>query len=256
MKKGQVAAQLYTIRQALENSRDIAKSLGKVRRIGYEAVQVSGLGPIEEDELVRMLAGEGLTCCATHESGEMILTQPEVLIDRLNKLNCKYVAYPHPGKTNLSTLPNVLEFAWQLDAAGAVLRQAGKVLTYHNHHVEFKRVEGELVLDVIYENTQPENLQAELDTYWVQYGGGCPAGWCQKLKSRLPVLHLKDYVVTAQGVPTYAEVGKGNLDWKSIISAAEQSGCEWYAVEQDECEGDPFDSLKQSFDYLSEQLCT
>ena len=46
MKRSQVAAQLYTIRDHLKTPQDTAKSMRKIRSIGYEAVQVSGMGPI------------------------------------------------------------------------------------------------------------------------------------------------------------------------------------------------------------------
>ena len=73
MKINQVAAQLYTLRDHLKTPEDIARSLKKVRAIGYQAVQVSGMGPIGEAELLKILANEGLTCCATHEPGQVIL---------------------------------------------------------------------------------------------------------------------------------------------------------------------------------------
>jgi sugar phosphate isomerase/epimerase len=48
----------------------------------------------------------------------------------------------------------------------------------------------------------------------------------------------------------FCEVGRGNLNWRRILAAAEKSGCQWFIVEQDTCPGDPFDSLKISYDYL------
>ena len=39
-----------------------------------------------------------------------------------------------------------------------------------------------------------------------------------------------------------------------IIAEAEAGGCEWFIVEQDTCPGDPFESLKQSFDYIKAHL--
>jgi hypothetical protein len=33
-------------------------------------------------------------------------------------------------------------------------------------------------------------------------------------------------------------------------------GCAWFIVEQDTCPGDPFDSLRQSFDYIKANLVT
>jgi sugar phosphate isomerase/epimerase len=47
-----------------------------------------------------------------------------------------------------------------------------------------------------------------------------------------------------------AEVGEGNLNWPAILQACREAGVEWYAVEQDECQRDPFESLKISYDNL------
>jgi sugar phosphate isomerase/epimerase len=122
--------------------------------------------------------------------------------------------------------------------------------------MEFRKVDGRLVLDVLYSETDPNNLQGEIDTYWVQYGGGNPVEWCAKLSGRLPLLHLKDYRISAEHTPEFAEIGYGNLNWTEIVKTAEASGCEWFIIEQDTCPGDPFDSLKMSFDFTAEHLCS
>jgi sugar phosphate isomerase/epimerase len=250
MKTTQIAAQLYTLRDHLKTPAEIAASLKKVRQIGYRAVQVSGMGPIEETELNRMLAGEGLVCCATHEPGAKILDETAAVIARLQKLNCRCTAYPYPAGVDFGSLPAVLGLAARLDTAGRLMREAGLVLTYHNHAIEFQRLDGKPALDWLYEKTDARNLQGEIDTYWVQHGGGDPAVWCRKLSRRLPVLHLKDYTVLG-GKPAFAPVGSGNLDMPAIVSAADAAGCEWFIVEQDDCYGaDPFDALAQSYRYL------
>ena len=256
MKTSQIAAQLFTVRNFCKTPVDLAASLKKIRAIGYPAVQVSGIGPIPEVELVQMLDGEGLTCCATHEPGVQILNEPQRVVERLQKLNCRLTAFPHPGGVQLDTLANVKAFAQRLNAAGQVLHAAGQVLAYHNHATEFRRVDGRPVLEWIYAETDPRYLQGEPDTYWVQHGGGDPVDWCTRLKNRLPIIHLKDYTVSADNKAAFAEIGNGNLNWKKIIAAAEAAGCQWFSVEQDTCPGDPFDSLKRSFDYIREHLCS
>ena len=253
MKIGQVAAQLYTVRDYCKTVTDTARTLKRIREIGYRAVQVSGVGPIPEEDLARMLAGEGLTCCATHEGN--ILTEPAKVAARLHKLGCRYTAYPYPGGVNLESLQDVKDLAARLNASGKVLHDAGCVLTYHNHNIEFRRFEGRLMLDVLFADTDPRYLQGEIDTYWVQYGGGSPEEWCARLKGRLPLLHLKDMATDRENKPVFAEIGQGNLNWKRIVAAAEQSGCEWLIVEQDICPRDPFDSLKISFEYIRDSLC-
>ena len=96
MKIKQVAAQLYTVREFAKTPDGIAKTLKKIRAIGYEAVQLSGLGPMDEKDLVAILKGEGLTCAATHEDGNMILNEPQRVVEHLKKLNC------HPHRLRLA----------------------------------------------------------------------------------------------------------------------------------------------------------
>jgi sugar phosphate isomerase/epimerase len=253
LKVSQIAAQLYTVREFAKTPPDIARTLKKVRKIGYPAVQVSGLGPIDDAELANMLKGEGLRCCATHEGN--ILTEPAKVAEHLRRLGCRYTAVPHPGSTKLDDVADVRTFARRLDEAGRILLEGGCSLAYHNHNIEFRRYDGRVMLELLYSETDPRHLKAEIDTYWVQYGGGDPVEWCRRLKGRLPMIHLKDYGTSADGKPVFAEVGHGNLDWPRIIPAAQEAGCEWFIVEQDTCPGDPFESLKLSFEYLKENFC-
>jgi len=254
MKISQVAAQLFTLRDYLKTSEDIARSLKKVRAIGYQSVQVSGMGPIDEVELLRILVNEGLNCCATHEPGKVILDETEKVIERLQKLGCRYTAYPFPGGIDFQKPGHIEALVKKLDAAGAAMAKAGRVLAYHNHANEFAHYQGQTVLEYIYSATNPLHLQGEIDTYWVQAGGGDPVDWCRKLKGRLPLIHLKDYGCTSDGKSFFAEIGRGNLNWPEIIAAAEASGCQWFIVEQDVCPGDPFESLAISFRYIQEKL--
>ena len=254
MKLNQVAAQFYTVRDFCKTASEFAESCRKTRAIGYQAIQISGVGPIPEEELVRICAGEGLIICATHESGATIINEPAKVIERLDKLGCKFTAYPYPGGVNMANAGEVRDLARQLDRAGETMRKAGKVLTYHNHAMEFLKHGGKTALEMIYEESNALNLQGEIDTYWVQVGGADPVAWCRKLNGRLPLLHLKDCVGTAANASAFCEIGNGNLNFKEIIAAGESSGCEWFIVEQDTCPGDPFESLKISFDYIAAHL--
>ena len=64
----------------------------KVRAMGYEAVQVSGLGPIGPAELRRIARGEGLTIAATHTGYERIASEPQAVIDEHKLWECPHVA--------------------------------------------------------------------------------------------------------------------------------------------------------------------
>lgn len=253
MKKTQVAVQLYTLRDHCKTAAELAQSLKKVRAIGYTAAQISGVGPIPPDEIARICRGEGVAICATHEGGKDICDETQKVIDRLGALGCRFTAYPWPH-VPLESEAQVRELAASLDRAGARMRAAGQVLCYHNHAMEFRKFGGRTILQILYDETDPRNLQGEPDTYWVQAGGGDPVDWCARLHRRLPLLHLKDYGVRDGHNATMMEVGSGSLNWRAIVAAAETSGCQWFIVEQDTCPGDPFVSLEQSWRYVSTVL--
>lgn len=252
MKRKTIAAQLYTVRDFCKTSEDFAKTAKKIKDIGFDAVQVSGVGPIDTKEIKKILDNEGLICCATHESGKMIVEETEKVIEKLQILDCKYAAYPHPH-VPLKTYEDVANLAKSLDKAGKVMRKEGLVLCYHNHAIEFEKFNGKTALDIIYDETGPDNLQGEIDTYWIQFGGQNPTQWCKKLDNRLPLLHLKEYGIIENKV-TMLEIGNGNLDWKKIIKTAKKSGTEWFIIEQDTCRLDPFESLKISLEFLIKEV--
>ncbi len=257
MKLAQVAVQLYTVREFLQIPAQVIASLYKLKEIGYQSVQLSAgsLAGFSEMEIQGVLSEVGLICCSTHEPGEMILNSPEKVAQRLQRLGCRYTAYPMPKNIQLDSQENIYNLAEKLNHAGRILYESGITLAYHNHALEFRQYNGQTMLEIIYNRTDSRYVQAEIDTYWVQFGGNNPVEWCRRLAGRLPLLHLKDYMITSEHTPTYAEIGSGNLDFKAIIQAADKAGCRWYIVEQDTCPGDPFDSLAHSLNYIQENLC-
>lgn len=255
MNTNQVAITFYTLRDHAKTAPELARSARKVREIGYTAVQLSGLGPIPDDEIVRIMAGEGLVICATHEPSATILDEPERAIERVQRVGCKLSAYPSPKGLDFTSPASVADLVRRLDAAGAKFRAAGLQLGYHNHAFEFCKVNGTPILETIYAETNPKHLVAELDTYWIHHGGGDILDWCRRMRGRLPFIHLKDYCMTVEQNPVFGEIGQGTLPFAAIVAEAEASGCEWFIVEQDKCPGDPFESLARSFDYVKAHLC-
>ena len=247
-----LAAQLYTLREFTKTPKDIAETMKKVKQIGYDAVQISALGPIDPKELAAILDGEGLVCCASHDGGEDLFNKTDELIEKLHAVKCAYTAYPWP-RTSPKTEEEWVALAKRLDAVGAKLREAGITLCYHNHNIEFAKYNGRTALDIIYSASCADNLKGEPDTHWVQLGGANPVTWCRKLSGRLPLLHMKD-TAYINGQSMMTEIGNGNLEWKNIVAAADEAGCKWYIVEEDTCPGNPFDSLKQSYEYIKEEL--
>jgi sugar phosphate isomerase/epimerase len=123
------------------------------------------------------------------------------------------------------------------------------VFAYHNHAFDFALENGKPGLDVLYESSDPQAVQAQIDTYWVAYGGSDPAAYIRKLRGRVPLVHLKDGTLGGDK-PVFLEPGEGELDWSNILAACEESGVEFGAIELDVCPRDPFVSARACVEFF------
>lgn len=247
-----VSAQLYTLRDFLQTPQDIARSLQKVREIGYRSVQVSGIGPIEDQELKKMVDAEGLTICATHIRFDELVNKTEAVIDRHLTWECKYVGLGSMPEAYRNDLDGYKRFAALISDVARKLKEAGLTFIYHNHHFEFRKMAGRTGMDILLEECDSAAVEFELDVYWVQAGGADPVEWIRKVAGRMKVVHLKDMVIGPDGNQRFAEIGEGNMNMRGILQACEEIGVEWAPVEQDQCyERDPFDSLALSLKNLN-----
>ena len=248
MAKTMIAAQLYTVRDFMKTPKDMAESLKKVKALGYGAVQLSGNGPIDDKEMKKMLDDAGLIVAATHIGYETIRDNPNAVIEQHKILECKHVAIGGlPGEYRGGE--GFSRFAKEASVAAKKLADAGFDFSYHNHSFELEKFGNRTGLQILYEDSDPKLFNSEIDTYWVQHGGGDPAAWIRKLKGRAYIVHFKDMAMKGSQ-QLFAEVGEGNLNWPAILDACKEAGTEWYIVEQDVCQRDPFESLGISFKNL------
>jgi len=244
-----IAAQLYTVRDQIQDPSRLGGVLGRLREIGYRAVEVAGLGPSTIGRFGQELARSDLTACAAHAPLERLTGDLTAVAAECQEWGCRYVVIPWLPDEYRS--PGGLQrFAHEVDHIARELQPSGLKLAYHNHSFEFERWDGQTGLEAIFGATSGQTLQAELDTYWIQFGGANPVEWILRLKNRVPLVHLKDMAVLG-GKTVMAEVGEGNLDWPRILDACRTSGTEWLVVEQDECQRDPMESLAISYRNLT-----
>lgn len=254
------AVQMYTIREFLDTAEGLADSLVKISKIGYTAVQLSGVKCMAGDnpqvtpqQARRMLDDNGLRCIATHRQWPALLQQTEAEIEMHKVLGCDYLAIGGLGSEyNQAGAQGFTRFTEESVAVIRKLNQAGLAFGYHNHAHEFQRAGNgrQTLFDLLLEKGDAA-MQMEIDFYWVAHAGVNPERIVERCNGRIPVVHVKDKEVIAKEGPVMAPVGEGNLDWEHLIPACEAAGTLWYAVEQDTCRRDPFDCLRSSFEYLS-----
>lgn len=250
MAQSEIGAQMYTLRDFTKTPSDFARTIRKVKKIGYDAVQLSAHGPIDPKELKKIVDGEGMVVAATHVGLERLKKEIDDVIDEHRLWGCKHIAI---GGVPMEyhNLEGYKKFAREGAEIARKLAKAGLTFSYHNHQLEFEKHNGRRGIEILIEESDPEAFFFEVDTYWVQYGGGDPVFWIRKMKNRMPLVHFKDMAIS-KGAQVMAEVGEGNLNWAEIIKACEEAGVQWYLVEQDTCQRDPFESLAMSLRNLKQ----
>lgn len=255
MSKPGFAMILYTVREPAKE--DLLGTLKRVRDIGFEHVQWSGMPPLPGDEIRKALDEAGLKAIAGHTGMEPFEEDFEGQVAHWKAIGAPDIAPGGMMNDCKDTLAAWLQGAKRLDVLGAKLRAEGIRLSYHNHAWEFEKYEGDdrYKLDILYSETSAENLNAELDLGWCHAGGVDPATYLRKYAGRCPVVHAKDMKPEPkEGESRFAELGRGALNWDAIFEAGQEAGVEWYVYEQDTTDGDVWDSVKASYEFLKANL--
>ena len=253
MAKPLIGAQLYNVREFTQTFDGLKETMEKVAAIGYTTCQISGVGADIPASDIGMLAKDnGLTIACTHMAWSRFLNDLDSVIADHKAMGCV-----HPAIGSLPpeyrTFDSIKQFRDELYPIAEKLAAEGLDFSYHNHSHEFIRENGKTWLEMLYETCDADHLKAEIDTYWVQAGGGDPALWVEKMAGREPLLHLKDMIVTVDREQRFSPIGEGNLNWPRILGIAENSGVDYMLCEQDRCwDGmDPFDALAMSYRNLT-----
>lgn len=250
-----IGAQLYTLREFTGTREGFVSAMDRLAEMGYEGVQLSAVGCMGGDsplvsveEAAGILRERGLICAATHRSWEDLRDRTAAEIEFHRVLGCGYAAIGvPPAGVREGGLGGFREWLGEARGVSDQLLAGGVTFGYHNHALEFERMEGGRPFDVLVE--EAPWLAMELDTYWVQAAGADVVGTIERLEGRLPVVHVKDMAAFGWEVD-FAPVGEGNLDWGRILPAFAAAGTEWVLVEQDSCRRDAFECLASSLGFL------
>lgn len=281
-KKGLIGVQMSTIAPAKMPSFEPFEVMSKLVDLGYHCAEVSQVPMTKEnvagfrraiDELNFNISSltAAVAPMVPGMPGEYLCNPDDYkkMLDDARTLNCDMFRIGMMPMNAIGSVEKCIDFAKQAEEYALKLKEDGIDLYYHNHHMEFMKVNGEYLLDVLRQNAP--HLGFELDTHWIQRGGENPVEFIKKYAGVVRLLHLKDYRIANVNMPDmsegfdmkkfskaffaepvqFAELGQGNLPLKACIEAGLESGAEYFLIEQDDSYGrDPFDCLRDSRDHL------
>ena len=284
-KKGLIGVQMSTIAPAKMPSFEPFEVMGKLTDIGFHCAEVSQVPMTKEniagfrkaiDELKFNFSSLSAAVAPLFpgQPGEYLSNPDDYkkMVEDAKTLDVDMFRIGMMPMNAIGDVQKCIDFAKQAEEYCLQLKEDGIDLYYHNHHIEFMKLEnGKYLLDVLRENAP--TMGFELDTHWIHRGGENPVEFIKKYAGSVRLLHLKDYKIANVEMPDmtkgfdmkafanaffaqpvrFAELGAGSLPLKACIEAGLEGGAEYFLIEQDDSYGrDPFDCLKDSRDHLIE----
>ncbi|WP_219621094.1 sugar phosphate isomerase/epimerase family protein [Bacillus sp. UMB0893] len=248
MLKSKFAVQLFTLRAELD--RDFKGTLQRVKKIGYDAVQLGNFHGYHAEEISVMLKDLDLKTAGLHASIDRLRTDLDQVVKEAEILQTRDIICPYLPE-ELRNAKSYIRIKNALNNIANTLMDKGFRISYHNHAFEFQTEINDMnALDYILDPSEENHILAEIDVYWIKIGGHDPLTYIERFSNRMPIIHLKD--VGKDENHSFAEVGTGILDFPSILQWGEVNGIEWYVVEQDVCPRNPLDCLELSLRNLHE----
>ena len=283
-----IGIQLFSLPKMLE--KDLPAALKMLSGMGYKEVELYGPFPFSADEaksswksMTPHLGFEGsgffnrdilafktmldefdLKATSAHLELETLGSRMPQVGEAARILGLECVGIPAIPADKRTSLDDYKRTAGEFNEIGELAKKEGLKFMYHNHGYGLQEMEGEVPLQLILDNTDPDLVFLEMDIYWTTAGGSDPVYYLESYPNRYIALHLKDMkpLVQFSGdggtsdqwielFPFMTNVGSGVLDIKSIMKTAKKVGVKHLYVEQDMVDH-PEIALKKSIDYLQE----
>jgi len=240
-----VGLQLYSVRE--DCAKDLPGVLERVAKMGYAGVEFAGYYGRSADELRTMLDDNGLKCCGTHTSIQTVQDdQLEDTIEFALTLGNPYLIVPGLPEEWRNSRDAWLRTAEFFNALSEKLAPHRLLCGYHNHHIEFQELDGELPWDTFFGNTNCDVIM-QFDTGNALHGGARPEPFIKKYPGRAITVHLKEY----SAANPKALLGEGDIAWPEFFELCETvGGTEWYIVEQESYAYPPMECVARCIENL------
>ncbi len=220
---------LNTVEQPMQS--DFRQTLFQLKDMGYDYVEGGFYGDSLEN-FTKVLKDSGLKSLGHGGALGEMQQDLQSYINTALALEQKYLVcyYPWTVANNEIDKEKSYRAAEHLNALGRKIKNSGLDFCWHPHSFELRRLEGNTcALDILMENTDPEYVSLQMDTYWMVRGGEDPAALLKKYPGRTRIMHLKDMAEDESN----ACVGTGSMTFEPIIKEMRLQNIHYWTVEQE-----------------------
>jgi sugar phosphate isomerase/epimerase len=253
--KSKPGVQMYMV--AAEFKKDPAGALAQLKAIGYGYVEAFAMAITNMGAFKKMVGDAGLACPSGHFAFGFMPT--EKVLDDAAALGVRYVVssvlppqqpksddLKNPGAImemmNHLTADDFKRMAAMANEIGESAKKRGLELAYHNHNVEFRKLQdGKTGYEILLKETDPALVKLEVDAGWVAAGGADPAALIAANAERVKLIHFKDFSTVTPPINELGpaagghivDLGTGVAPLKAAYEAARKAGTEYFIVDHD-----------------------
>jgi len=248
--KNSFGIQLWSVKEAL--AKDTLGVLKHLSKSGYKKIESfegdKGIfWGMKNTEFKKVLDDLGMQLVSSHCDNTKDFERKAA---EAGEIGMKYLICPHKGAQ--PSIDNYKKFADEFNACGEIAKKNGIRFAYHNHDYSFVPMNGIVPQDVMMNNTNKDTVDFEMDLYWTNVAGIDSLAYMDKHPGRFKLVHVKDLIKTnsSEGHESCV-IGKGTIDYKSMLPKIAQNGVEHMIVEQEAYTGtNELDAAKDDAAYM------
>jgi sugar phosphate isomerase/epimerase len=232
---------IYSVRA--EMARDLDATLARAAALGFTEVEMRAVAPDTARAHRVLLDKHGLKCPSIVAAPDL---PPQQQVEATVALGAQWLAVPalpvyfqvdggrFTWRKRIDTqafapMPKLLTDLGRACAAGKVR------LAYHMHDNDFVPLDdGFSPFDRLLREVDPKLMDFELDVGHLHAARPDLPGLLQRLRGRVPLVHMKDYVPTLVNEPKGAAmsaVGEGSIDFDALLPALRALGSRHFFIE-------------------------
>jgi sugar phosphate isomerase/epimerase len=238
--------QIWTIRQKLLE--DFPGTLKMMADMGYQTVEMCspiGYGfkqliNMKGSEMKKIVEDQGLKLISCHYGMKEFRDNLDGRLEFAHDAGMKQMVIASFEVNKNSTMSEWQKSVDELNAFGARSKKAGIQMVYHNHDMEFEKLDGVLIYDELMRRFDKDLVKMQFQVAVVRLGFKA-ADFFKKYPGRYQSAHLADWSTTENKM---VPIGQGIVDWKELFAAADKCGVKNYFVEMNP------ETFKASAEYI------
>ena len=246
-----IGVQTFTIRK--QQKKDLEQAYLPLIQMGIRDLEIARIhfDAASGRAVANLMKKYGIRVAAIQVKPKQVFADVENVVAFCKLTGCKNVVLSQlPFSCILGSEATFHAFVQTLDRQYALYQQHGITLAYHHHNWEYITLsDGRTRMQVLLEETK--DIRFVHDTYWTTKCGLSSPAQIHQFGQRLLGIHLRDLELYKKGLQVLsrdAAVGSGVVDFAQVMAAAQQTGCEYCAIEQKT--NDPYGQIRSSYEAI------